>query len=325
MLGSTITVSPGYNASSSTSVDALVEDLDIELGRGANGVVYSLKSSADKAVKEIQTDGLTPDMQASLDTELKILPRLRHPNIVEYKRILNAEGYVYIEMKRYAGSLDGVIRTLRHKKKTSSRDMIVNVLRQVGSGLMYLHSSLKTGTDGTVIPPIIHGDLRPANILLNKEETEFVISDFGLCRDGVGGLASMTIPVYMAPEVLAGKNHTAASDMWSLGMIVYELATGNKPPFLGGKAPADVYVSGWKADLDAIDDPVIKGVLAHILVLEPEHRLSAADLVELLNTDGGVSAIATTLRFKALEDEIARLREEVAALRDAMKQKTVPW
>ncbi|EFO63322.1 Kinase, NEK [Giardia lamblia P15] len=299
-------------------IDALIDDLDAELGSGAHGIVYGLKSAPDRAVKEIPTDGLSPDAQASLEVELRTLPRLRHPNVVEYKRVVRHEGYIYIEMRRYAGSLDGAIRGLRRRRQLPPREMVIGVLRQVGAGLRYLHSAGKTDADGAPLPAITHCDLRPANILLDQDEAEFAISDFGLCREGPGGLVSMAVPVYAAPEVLRGGSHTPASDMWSLGMVVYELAAGGRPQFLSGRAPAEVYVEGWRPDLGAVGDPVVRGVLAHLLVLEPERRLTAAALTELLDAEGGAPAVAVALRFKALEDEVARLRDEVAGLRAAL-------
>lgn len=302
---------------------ALIDDLDSELGSGACGIVYALKSAPDRAVKEVPADGLPPDVQRALDAELRILPRLRHPNVVECRRVLRHEGYVYIEMRRYAGSLDGLIRGLRRRRQLPPRETVVSVLRQVGAGLLYLHSATKADAAGP-LPAITHCDLRPANILHNKDETEFAVSDFGACWEGAGKLASLAVPVYTAPEVLRGEPPTAASDMWSLGMVVYELATGGKPQFLCGRPPAEVYVEGWRADLGAVEDPVVRGVLANLLVLAPEHRLSAAELVELLGTDGGAAAVATALRFRALEDEIARLRGEVSALQSSLKERT-PW
>ena len=135
----------------------------------------------------------------------------------------------------------------------------------------------------------------------------------------------MVVPVYTAPEVLKGGSHTPASDMWSLGMVVYELAAGGRPQFLSGRAPAKVYVEGWRPDLGAVGDPVVRGVLAHLLVLEPERRLTAAALVELFDAEGSSSAVLTALRFKTLEYEVARLREEVAALKSTPKEKAAPW
>lgn len=302
----------------SEAIDALLEDLGAELGSGAHGTVYGLKSAPDRAVKEIPTDGLPPDAQASLELELRTLPRLRHPNVVEYGRVVRHEGYIYVEMRRYAGSLDGAIRSLRRRRQLAPREMVVAVLRQVGAGLAYLHRPGKTDAAGAPLPALTHCDLRPANVLLDEAGAEFAISDFGLCREGPGGLASMAVPVYAAPEVLRGGSHTPAADMWSLGMVAYELAAGGRPPFLSGRAPAEVYVAGWRPDLGAVGDPVVRGVLAHLLVLEPERRLTAAALVELLDAEGGAPAVATALRFKALEDEVARLRGEVAGLRAAL-------
>ncbi|ESU34694.1 Serine/threonine protein kinase [Giardia duodenalis] len=74
----------------------------------------------------------------------------------------------------------------------------------------------------------------------------------------------------------------APSDVWSLGVIIYELVTLKRPDFLEGKDPKDVFVDGWRLDLSGITDGFIKSILERIFLLEPERRPTARGLVRLL-------------------------------------------
>lgn len=92
-------------------------------------------------------------------------------------------------------------------------------MRHVTAALLYLHDSRKTDSDGNAIGVVVHGGIKPPNILLNDNVTQIVLSDVEVCRDVI---FKHTSP-YTAPEVLRGGNPISASGMWSFGLVLYEL------------------------------------------------------------------------------------------------------
>eukprot|EP00701_Giardia_intestinalis_P004367 XP_001708191.1 Kinase, NEK [Giardia lamblia ATCC 50803] len=158
--------------------------------------------------------------------------------------------------------------------------MILSVMKQIAAALAYLHSVNGANTRG-----LVHCDLRPASILINADGERFIIADFGLCKDALwSGNILIGIMAYVAPEVLLHNEPSPASDVWSLGVILYELTTLRRLDFLKGKEPAEVFVDGWRPDLSGVTDGFMQNVLERIFVLEPERRPTARELHETLTT-----------------------------------------
>eukprot|EP00701_Giardia_intestinalis_P000319 XP_001704143.1 Kinase, NEK [Giardia lamblia ATCC 50803] len=118
--------------------------------------------------------------------------------------------------------------------------MILSAMKQVAAALAYLH-----GVNGANNRGLVHCDLRPANIFISADGERFIIAGLGLCKDALWSESTlMGVAVYMAPEVLLRNESSPASDVWSLGVILYELTTLRRLDFLGGKEPAEVFVTG---------------------------------------------------------------------------------
>ena len=267
-----------------SSLNTIEDDIDLLLGQGSYGAVYSLKSSPIDAVKEVQLDGLSSASLESLKRDITYLPRLSHPGIIKYKRVVWHEDLLYIFMERYNQSLDSVIKSYKRKNLLMPIERSLDITHQLASALAYLHSAEKVSSEGDPLPIILHRDLRPANVLTNDDVTRVVITDFGLCKDSMASSdTTVGTPLYAAPEVVLQKQYSPASDIWSLGVIVYELAVLKKPNFLEGKEPKDVFIDGWKPDLSAVEDDSIRIILEKIFVLDPVKRPTARSLQELLN------------------------------------------
>ncbi|OCK83090.1 Ssk2-type MAP kinase [Lepidopterella palustris CBS 459.81] len=225
-----------YLSSSATNVTLRWQQGQF-VGGGTFGSVYAamnLDSGHLMAVKEIrlQDPQLIPTIVAQIRDEMGVLQVLDHPNIVSYYGIEPHRDKVYIFMEYCSGgSLAGLLEHGRIEDET----VIMVYALQMLEGLAYLHES-----------GVVHRDIKPENILLDHNGViKFV--DFGaakvIARQGKtlaaehaatrqGRQKSMTgTPMYMSPEVIRGQNlgRHGAVDIWSLGCVILEMATGRRP------------------------------------------------------------------------------------------------
>jgi serine/threonine protein kinase/tetratricopeptide (TPR) repeat protein len=201
------------------------------IGKGGMAVVYKGQhKSLSRRMVAIKMLSATLEGDASFNErffrEAEVMDRLRHPNIVTLYDFMESEGHYYIVMEYVAG------RTLSEIIKQAGGplplEQVKAIFQQVLSGIGHAHSL-----------GIVHRDLKPGNIMIN-EEGEVKITDFGIARLlGNNFEATLTTtglgigsPYYMSPEqVLASKDHpiTAASDIYSLGITLYQVVTGRLP------------------------------------------------------------------------------------------------
>lgn len=196
------------------------------LGQGGMAAVYKAGDTLlerDVAIKIIRRDAFPPeilhDVLKRFEREAKSLARLSHPNIVKVLDYGEYEGSPYLVLEYMPGG------TLKEKVgATIPWEEAVRQILPIARGLEYAH---RRG--------IIHRDIKPANILLT-DDAEPMLSDFGIAKI-FGGDKATTItgsgvtvgtPEYMAPEQWTGDTG-AYSDIYSLGIVLYEMVTGNKP------------------------------------------------------------------------------------------------
>lgn len=202
--------------------------LQDEIGRGGMGVVYRARQRSLErhvAVKVLLRGAdATADAHARFETEAAAAARLDHPHIVPIYDTGVEEGWRYIGMKLITGQ---TLQARMSEGPMPEREAARLVLK-IARAIEYAHSR-----------GVIHRDLKPANILLD-EEGEPHVSDFGLAKrpadenDVTTTGAILGTPSYMAPEQAAGDRGDVgpASDVFSLGAILYALLTG-RPPFQG--------------------------------------------------------------------------------------------
>jgi len=264
------------------------------LGRGGMGIVYKAMDpdiEREVAIKTVHFDSLTDgqekeDLLAGVIKEAKAAGRLKHPNIITIYDVIRDEDMTYIVMQYVDGpSLEALIAS---GKSLSPRE-IVDILRPVSDALDFAHRG-----------GIIHRDIKPANILFDKSGQPFLV-DFGVARISTATLTQSRTTSgtlnYMSPEQVKGQTVDSRSDIFALGVILYELLTGKKP-FGGDNMSAIVYrivneepqhVSDINKDLHGGYDSVVLKVLAK----KPEDRYqSCLEMIADLENQGWVAEVS---------------------------------
>ncbi len=196
-----------------------------ELARGGQGIVYKARHTTLgrlTALKTMRADSSTPREQAQrFDREMRAAARLNHPHIVPIFEVGKDQNRPYYAMEYLSGgSLADHLPRFQ-----ANRDQVITLMIQVARAVAHAHAQ-----------GILHRDLKPGNILLDAESHPHV-SDFGLARflDGGEDLTQtgtvMGTPAYMAPEQARGQTSEfgPATDVWALGVMLFELLTGQRP------------------------------------------------------------------------------------------------
>ncbi|HJW32682.1 MAG TPA: serine/threonine-protein kinase [Holophagaceae bacterium] len=258
------------------------------LGRGAMGEVYLAKDPAlgrEVALKTIRPElvgvSMGGDVVARFEREAQAAARLKHPGVVTVYEFGKEGDLLYLVQEFVEG--ESLSDLLSHR--ALSRADLVEVVAQVCEGLHHAH---KQG--------IIHRDIKPANIMVSRDEGRPVakILDFGVAKISgaeftqtgqvVGTLA------YMAPEYLRTAHATAASDQFSVGVLLFEGLSGERP-FQGETTGAVVYniIHDAPKTLDSEHleglSPALRGILARALAKDPLARFpSLLDLARSLRS-----------------------------------------
>ncbi|KAM3132048.1 hypothetical protein pb186bvf_015792 [Paramecium bursaria] len=192
------------------------------IGRGAYGVVYvgrNTETGQLVALKAVPIQSFAVDQQALLNKEIDIMKDLDCPNIVKLLDVLTTTNNCYIVSELCTG---GDLREFMKRAGAIEEQIAIKILTQILRGIL---QSFKRG--------IIHRDLKPANILIAQNQI-FKIADFGFAKrfdkledDLMTSLVGT--PLYMSPQVLLRRQYTSKCDVWSIGLILYELIEGKTP------------------------------------------------------------------------------------------------
>ncbi|CAD8206237.1 unnamed protein product [Paramecium octaurelia] len=192
------------------------------LGEGAFGKVYrgsKISTNMEVAIKKIDSSMINKDQYLidALNSEVQIMKQLDHPNIVKFIDKFTTDRSIYIVTEYCA---DGDLRNIMKGRKIPETE-VNQIFCQLASGFKEL-----------VKANIIHRDLKPANIMNHRGIVK--IADFGFSKivDNFNGDLLRTCvgsPLYMAPQILKKEKYTTKSDIWSLGIIYYEMIYGNSP------------------------------------------------------------------------------------------------
>lgn len=213
--------------------------------------------------------------EGSMENEIAVLHKIKHPNIVALDDIYESGGHLYLIMQLVSGGelFDRIVEKGFYTERDASR-----LIFQVLDAVKYLHDL-----------GIVHRDLKPENLLYYSldEDSKIMISDFGLSKmEDPGSVLSTACgtPGYVAPEVLAQKPYSKAVDCWSIGVIAYILLCGY-PPFYD-ENDAKLFEQILKAEYefdspywDDISDSA-KDFIRHLMEKDPEKRFTCEQALQ---------------------------------------------
>jgi serine/threonine protein kinase len=252
--------------------------IEDRLGRGGMAEVYKAFQPALQrrvAIKVIHPHlAEDTDFVARFEREAQAVAKLHHPNIVQVYDFEMANDVYYMVMEHLPGeTLKTKITELHDANQRMAVEDILSLVDKISSAIDYAHEQ-----------GIIHRDLKPANIIYN-EKSEPILTDFGVAKI-LGtekltqtGLTSGT-PAYMSPEQGVGDEADARTDVYSFGVIVYELLAGVVP--YEAETPFALIMQHVTAPLPSLHSvmphypPDVDRVIAHALAKKPDDRYSTA-------------------------------------------------
>jgi serine/threonine-protein kinase len=231
------------------------------------------------------------ELVGRFQTEARAAGLLTHPNIVVVYDAGEEEGIFYITMELVEGRS---MQALLDARQLFPLPRVMNLMEQVCSALDFAHQR-----------NVVHRDIKPANLMLTADDT-VKITDFGTAKILQFGTAQtshvMGTPSYMSPEQVKGKPVDGRSDIFSLGVILYELMTGEKP-FPGQNITTVIYKIINEdpvppRSLDSSIHPGLSAVITHALAKEPTARYqNCRELLDALKNYHDVVSPEATVRM----------------------------
>ncbi len=277
-----------------------------ELGRGSMGVVYrgfDPMIQRTVAIKTMLPEGLSPqefhEYKTRFQREAMAAGILAHPNIITVYDFGEDNGVLYLAMEFLQGkSLENMVQ----EQGVLPMETILPIYEQICSALDHAHRN-----------KVVHRDMKPANIMI-LENGLVKVTDFGIAKMMAMGMTQagqiLGTPNYMSPEQVKGRQIDGRSDIFSLGVILYELVTGEKP--FGGQNITTVIYKIINEnpipprELDATIPAGISYVISKALAKSPDERYQtchelAEDLKNYRNLSAAVMGQGTVMMRAAPE------------------------
>ena len=260
------------------------------LGEGGMGVVYKahdLMLDRDVAVKFLSPKYFSgAEAAARFLREARLVARLSHPNIMSIFDVGEDQGWQYIVFEYIPGNDLHALMSSRTEPWSAAEAL--QTLKEALEALAYAHGQ-----------GIIHRDIKPENIMLTPQG-QVKVTDFGLAfaheeirlTQGEGMIGTV---LYMSPEVIQGKEIHPGADLYSLGVVFYEMLTG-EPPFIGEQV-AQIISKVIHTEPVALHmrrpdiPPTLDSVIMRLLMKDPDQRFASAQ--EVLNALAGESSEST--------------------------------
>ncbi len=242
------------------------------------GVVYKAIDPAIDRVVAIKTINLTlsddelAEYEARFAQEVKAAGRLNHPNIVSIYDVGRTDDFAWMAMEFIDGH---ELKTLLRGQKALPLNDGLDIIQQVAEGLAFAHAR-----------DIVHRDIKPSNIMITEDEDHAIakITDFGIARMSASSVKTMTgvvlgSPRYMSPEQVLGKKVGPASDIFSLGVVLFETITGSAPfdsPSINSIMYQTVHETCPQASaLNAELPPELDRIVSKAMAKAPEERFAS--------------------------------------------------
>ena len=244
-----------------------------ELGAGGIGKVYKVRHSIShrvEALKLLRQDQLDhPEMADRFVKEIRVLASLNHPNIAALHSAFRHGDVLLMTMEYVEG------QTLSHKMRQGAVDLWIglNYISQVLRALMYAHER-----------GVVHRDIKPSNIMITGDE-KAVLLDFGLAVSELDAERSRSGSIvgslhYMSPEQVRGQKVDARSDLYALGIMLYEILTGELP--IKGNTQYEIMDGHLRQhpvpprELNPALPPDLAGLVMYAMQKDPSMRIPSA-------------------------------------------------
>ncbi|MCC7054909.1 MAG: serine/threonine protein kinase [Gemmatimonadaceae bacterium] len=255
-------------------------EVEGELGRGGMGIVYRARDTRLKrtvAVKLLPPElAYRTEIKSRFLREAEMAAQLAHPNIVPIYSVDEKDGLVYFIMACVDG--DNLGKQMATRGPLPVAD-VRRIMREVAGALAFAHAR-----------KFVHRDIKPDNILIDKDDGRAIVTDFGIARavqDGAEtrltatGIAIGT-PAYMSPEQCAGEREIdGRADLYALGTLGYQMLAG-RLPFEANSTPALLVKQLSEKPLPIVErrpdtPPDLAGIIMRLLEKEPSARYATAD------------------------------------------------
>ena len=275
-------------------------DLGELIGRGGMADVHAAvdqRLERDVAVKIVRPNGHSPaDLGARFEDEARIAAGLQHPNVVAvYDTGVTDENCPFIVMER----LPGETLADRVRQGPLPEPAVRVIAEDVLGALAAAHAA-----------GVVHRDVKPGNILLTADGRA-KIADFGIARESDSLLVDPTTtnaltgtPAYLAPERIEGRPATARTDIWALGVVLYEALAGRKP--FEGATPLATAMAVRDQDATPLQDirpdvdPALASVVMRAMSRDPMQRYAtAAEMAAALHVDPDATRVDGTMTLIA--------------------------
>ena len=244
------------------------------LGAGGMGKVYKVRNQISDRIDALKV--LLPDLADNQDLEdrfireIKVLASLNHPNIAGLRTAFHSDNQLLMVMEY----VEGTTLDERTKRGPVSIDDALNYIRQVLAALDYAH---KRG--------VIHRDIKPANMMLTPDKV-IKLMDFGIAKSKTDRKltqagTTMGSLFYMSPEQVRGDELDGRSDLYSVGVSLYELVTGSRP--FHGKSDFDIMMAQMRenpvAPIEKVSNlpPALNDAIITSLQKDPANRFQTAE------------------------------------------------